>query len=63
MTATKSDGASEFRGPATTKLLNTIASTLQVTDLIALLMVFVTALSVLTSEPSRSTSSMRRVQK
>ena len=45
MTAAKSDGASEFSGAATSKLLSTIASTLQVTDLIALLMVIVTALS------------------
>jgi len=45
MTAGKSNGASEFRGSANTKLLSTIASTLQVTDLIALMMVFVTALS------------------
>src|SRR5262249_35072873 len=45
MTAGKSNGPSEFRGSANTKLLSTIASTLQVTDLIALMMVFVTALS------------------
>ena len=43
---TKSDGASDFRGAATRKLLSRIASTLQVTDSIALMMVFVTALNV-----------------
>lgn len=41
---TKSDDAREFRDAAARKLLSTIASTLQVTDSIALVMVFVTAL-------------------
>ena len=45
MTPSKSDRVSDFRGAATRKLLSTIASTLQITDLIALMMVFVTALS------------------
>lgn len=45
MTATKSGGSSDSRDAATSKHLSTIARTLQITDLIALMMVFVTALS------------------
>ena len=45
MTATKSGGSSDSRGATTSKLLSTIARTLQITDLVALMMVFVTALS------------------
>jgi len=45
MKVAKSEGGSEFRGSAARKLLSTIASTLQITDLIALMMVFATALS------------------
>ena len=45
MTPAKPDRVSDFRGAATRKLLSTIASTLQITDFIALMMVFVAALS------------------
>ena len=45
MTPAKPDRVSDFRGAATRKLLSTIVSTPQITDLIALMMVFVAALS------------------
>jgi hypothetical protein len=45
VTASKSERASEIRGAATRKLLRTVTSALQITDLIALMMVFATALS------------------
>jgi hypothetical protein len=45
VTSAKSDNASEFRGAASRKLLTTILSTLRITDLIALMMVLVTALT------------------
>jgi hypothetical protein len=45
MTTFRSGGQSEIRAGATRKLLRTIASALQITDLLALMMVLATALS------------------